>query len=327
MASLEKIIGHRRQLSVLSHSLKGIRIPTGYLFAGLNGIGKSKVAKTLAQSLLCENPVSSEMLPACGVCGSCHRIFGGNSESVLWIATDDLQMKLEDVQPIHQFLNLRAISKYRIVILDQAQKLNPSAANSILKVLEEPPPDVLFIFISPSPQQILPTLLSRLQMILFYPLSVDQLKELGDFPDWALRASQGSVERLLQMNDPQQTKYRLHAFSDFRRWMEDPQSIKDPLVRDTFKDRDSLMDLSKYFLSFLRDLSVLQGGPGAASDTTSVESQLLNPDLTKELLSVSAEAKPDVISLRDRIQKVFQWEQSLQSTRDPLMATEILFLN
>ncbi|MXR37305.1 DNA polymerase III subunit delta' [Craterilacuibacter sinensis] len=158
------------------------RLPNAWLFTGMAGSGKLEFAEHLAQALLCDQPLADH--GACGQCESC-RWFGsgshpdfrrlspiieGEEEGKEGKPTRKLaQIKIEAVREIIEFSQLSSHRHgQRVVLVEPAETLNPAAANALLKVLEEPPDDVLFLLVAHSPQRLLPTIKSRCRQ---YPLA------------------------------------------------------------------------------------------------------------------------------------------------------------
>lgn len=159
------------------------RMPHALLLQGRSGIGKFDLAKNLSQSLLCRTPDSDGM--ACGVCASCSWFMQGNHPDYRLLtpleeggATDDEtveikksgkknQISIDQVRELASFIGLSShhSSGPRIVLIHPAEALNPSSANALLKMLEEPPVGMMFILVSHQPHRLLPTILSRCQKI------------------------------------------------------------------------------------------------------------------------------------------------------------------
>lgn len=203
---IDQVRGHEHVWQELRTARERGHLPHALAFSGTPGVGKSLVAWGLAQALVCENPKGVE---ACGACGSCHRVEKRESESVLWLEPVNGVIKVESSDRIHEFLALRRLGRARVVIIDQAQQLNPQAANTILKLLEEPPPETFFILIVPQISQLLPTLRSRVQTIRFSPLSEKVMSEIMYASRWQLRAARGSLEHL--------AKYAEESTAELRR--------------------------------------------------------------------------------------------------------------
>jgi DNA polymerase-3 subunit delta' len=151
------------------------RLPHGLLFKGAKGIGKFELAMTLAKSLLCQQP--DERHFACEHCPSCHwfeqgshpdfRLLQSELESLDGEETESgkkpsKQISVEQVRGLADFVGMSAHQGgRRIVVIHPAETMNTNSANALLKSLEEPPKDLLFILVSHKPQQLLPTILSR----------------------------------------------------------------------------------------------------------------------------------------------------------------------
>jgi DNA polymerase-3 subunit delta' len=153
------------------------RLPHALLLKGAPGIGKLDFAITLAQSLLCENPLPSGL--ACGSCPSCHWFlqethpdFRLLQPEALAEAEDGIereggkkasrQISIDQIRALSDFSNLSAYrGGHRVVVIYPAEAMNTNAANALLKTLEEPTGQLLFILVSHKPQQLLPTILSR----------------------------------------------------------------------------------------------------------------------------------------------------------------------
>lgn len=158
-------------------------IPHALLLQGRSGIGKLDLAKNLSQSLLCQTPDASGM--ACGVCASCGWFMQSNHPDYRLLtpveegdATEDEpaaikksgkknQISIDQVRELASFMGLSShhSSGPRIVLIHPAEALNPSSANALLKMLEEPPVGMMFILVSHQPQRLLPTIRSRCQKI------------------------------------------------------------------------------------------------------------------------------------------------------------------
>ncbi|MDF0604436.1 DNA polymerase III subunit delta' [Neisseriaceae bacterium TC5R-5] len=151
------------------------RLPNAWLFTGAIGIGKRQFAEHLAQSLLCEQP-QADYQP-CGQCQACHWYLQQSHPDFRLLSphNDDEDeakdskstrklpiIKIEAVRAILDFAHLSAHrSGQRVVLLSPAESLNLAAANALLKMLEEPPPGLLFLLLAHTPQRLLPTIRSR----------------------------------------------------------------------------------------------------------------------------------------------------------------------
>jgi len=151
------------------------RPPQGLIFKGSKGIGKFDLAVHFAQSLLCGQPDHDGF--ACDACPSCHWFSQGSHPDFRLVQPDALsvdneesdtgkkpskQISVDQIRGLADFFGMSAHQGgKRVVIIHPAEAMNTNAANALLKNLEEPPQDLLFILVSHKPQQLLPTILSR----------------------------------------------------------------------------------------------------------------------------------------------------------------------
>ncbi len=243
-----KIKGHDLVKKKLFQSLEKQRLAHALLFSGVSGIGKKAMAFAFAQKLLCDTSSS------CGECYSCLNVEKNTSENVLFISTESLNLKLEDVQDIHSFVAL-GTDKFKIVIIDSAEKLTSKAANSLLKVIEEPPGKSFFFFISSEASKLPITIRSRLQTIRFNPLPLDLIKSFVSAEDWMIAASQGRLDRLYDLQD--QKELRQIAIDlwkvIFKKGVK-AQIVEFPVV---LKKRKEALILCEYWIQLLRDARLM----------------------------------------------------------------------
>lgn len=155
------IIGHQRILDFLKKSLAHQRLAHAYLFSGPRHLGKKKVALEFIKMLI-GRPVGQSIQP-----------------DILIIQPDEqLTIGLGQVKKAQHHLKLSAYqSSYKIVLIDQAERMTHQASNSLLKTLEEPVGQTVIILISSDWQNLLPTIISRCQLINFLPVSESEMKK------------------------------------------------------------------------------------------------------------------------------------------------------
>lgn len=154
------VIGQEHVTTPLSNALESERTHHAYLFSGPRGCGKTSSARIMARSLNCEKGPTAT---PCGVCQSCTDLVANGPGSIdvieLDAATHGLVDDARDLRDKAFFAPVQ--SKYKIYIIDEAHQLGPGAANALLKVVEEPPPHVIFIFATTEPEKLISTIRSR----------------------------------------------------------------------------------------------------------------------------------------------------------------------
>jgi len=154
------VIGQEHVTTPLSNALESGKIHHAYLFSGPRGCGKTSSARIMARSLNCEKGPTPT---PCGVCQSCKDLVANGPGSLdvieLDAATHGLVDDARDLRDKAFFAPVQ--SRYKIYIIDEAHQLGPGAANALLKVVEEPPAHVLFIFATTEPDKLISTIRSR----------------------------------------------------------------------------------------------------------------------------------------------------------------------
>jgi len=142
--------------------------------AGPKGAGKKQMALHLAKSLFCQEREAD----ACGACLTCRRIESGNHPDVQFITPDGASIKIDQIRALQKEMAMRAVeSQHKVYIIEHVDKMTTQAANSLLKFLEEPPAGVLALLLTEHSHAMLPTILSRCQIVQFSPLSADSIAQ------------------------------------------------------------------------------------------------------------------------------------------------------
>jgi DNA polymerase-3 subunit delta' len=145
------------------------RLPHALLLCGPQGMGKAIFVERLAEMLLCEQPLLAEGKP-CGHCKSCHLFHAETHPDLFKVqpVESGKQISVEQIRSLIQFCSLTAnYGHYQIIIINPAEAMNRNSANSLLKLLEEPPPSTLLMLISHKPMALLATIRSRCQRLDF----------------------------------------------------------------------------------------------------------------------------------------------------------------
>lgn len=190
MSSSGRIIGHDAVQSYLARSILQDRVSHAYLFTGPNGIGKSLVAREFAKALNCQSPktpLSSMPLLsdiACGECQSCRKMDSQNHPDFRVIAPDGMSIKIDQVREMQSEIFYQPYEgKWKVFVIDQADKMTEPAQNSLLKVVEEPPNRSVIILLSVTSGGLLDTVVSRCQQVRFKRIPMGEVEEflLGSY--------------------------------------------------------------------------------------------------------------------------------------------------
>ena len=206
----EQLKGHEEQRELFGRTLARGRLSHAYVFAGPPGTGKQEFARLLAMSVFCRNH-SLEELRVCGECRAC-RGFAANSwpdfhEVGLLSGKREIligQMAGEGDKRgreglCYEMSMTPQASDRRVAVINDAHRMTTEAANAMLKTLEEPPAQALMLLISDSPESLLPTILSRCQLVRFFPLTAADVKSI--LLDQALVESKGTAETVSELCD------------------------------------------------------------------------------------------------------------------------------
>ena len=169
-----ELIGQEHIVRTLSNAIELERISHAFLFSGTRGVGKTTTARILARVLNCEK---GPIVDPCGVCTFCNEITEGNCIDVQEIdgASNNGGQEVRDLIDNVQYATSAA--RYKVYIIDEVHMLSKSAFNALLKTLEEPPSQVIFIFATTELIKIPETILSRWQCFEFKPLSQSQITQ------------------------------------------------------------------------------------------------------------------------------------------------------
>jgi DNA polymerase-3 subunit gamma/tau len=172
------VAGQDHVTRTLMNALSQNRIAHGYIFSGHRGIGKTTIARIVAQALNCHAEIGSQARPTpepCGVCDSCLEIRQGNAVDVIEIdaATNRGIDEIRELRDAARYAPSR--DRYKIYILDEAHQITEAAFNALLKTLEEPPAHVIFMMATTQPEDIPQTIRSRCQHFSFHAVKFDDI--------------------------------------------------------------------------------------------------------------------------------------------------------
>ena len=342
--NFEQLIGQRHVAQTLTNSIASGRLAHAYLFSGLRGTGKTTVARILAKCLNCE---SGPCAKPCDTCDACREIAESRAIDVLEIDAAS-RTKVEQTRELLEMISYSPVrDRNKILIIDEAHMLSKASFNALLKTLEEPPPNVVFVLATTELQKILPTILSRCQVFEFRRVSSREVAEhlgrickeekitISDSSlDRIARAGEGSVrdslsvlERVLAFcgNDvPDGDVLRMLGAVNANVLAETLRSLSARDAGGMLRVLDSLVDEGHDLLHFwnqliaaLRDLLFLGAVPDRADllSRPPEEAALLKEaagDLSREDLTRSFQILADLeMSLKNSSQPRFMFEATL----------------
>ena len=206
--ALRDVLGQERAKRFLRHLLHLGKLPHAVLLSGMAGIGKATLAREFAKLLNCLDPQQGD---ACEACASCLKMRDGHHPDLVWIKSEGAFIKLDQIRSLKQRLAFRPFEgRWRIVVIEEAQELREEAGNSLLKLLEEPPRQNLFLLTTLEPQMLLPTIVSRCCHVRLQPLEEVWIERYltetqGLSPVQAQQLAtlaEGSLERAKALTEP-----------------------------------------------------------------------------------------------------------------------------
>ena len=263
------IIGHRQQIESLRTLIVEGRVPHALLFCGADGIGKRRVAYALAASLLC----GKEKAP-CGSCPSCQAMQTDMHPDFYLVIPESMgksarSIKIEKIREVQtEIARMPILSKRRVVVIDDAHLMNEAAQNCLLKTLEEPVGQVVFILLTSARASLLDTIQSRCMPMNFGMLLPAEMQGLliehgvaaGQAGELAALAD-GSVGRALSLQENGGMDLRNDAADFLQKMMS--LTPEDVLVKGKnlgAMPREKLAEWLMYLNMLLRDMLVLYGG-------------------------------------------------------------------
>lgn len=282
------MIGQRLAVGLIKRAIEEKRLAHAYLFIGPDGVGKSFIAKAFAKALNCEKAGAGP----CGECVSCEKVEAKNHPDVGWF-THKIGKKKSDVNDgwirpnsldpdkkapyvnidmirfLQQAMSFKPYEgRTKVYVIDGADNMTEEAANCLLKSLEEPPEDTVMILLASNILMLLPTIVSRCQKVMFYPLDEDSVKKelmkkygLDEKKAACVsRFAEGSMGKAIETLEEGALAKRDKAVDEFispkRLGYEDTWLYEEP--------RDKLNDILSALAVYFRDLLVfnLSGDAG-----------------------------------------------------------------
>jgi DNA polymerase-3 subunit delta' len=265
-----KVIGQDRILASLKQGIEQGSIAHAYLLTGPRHIGKRTLAVDLSKAINCN--VSE---PPCGQCPSCRRIDEDKHADVVLTQLDSTaEIGINTIKELQHLANLPPYEgKYKVFIIDDAEYLSTEAANCLLKILEEPPPNVIWLLLTSEEERLLPTIVSRCYRFELKPVSPKEMQKIltdrydveppkanllarlsHGCPGWAISATQDD-KLLLQRAENIDTVSSLLT-ADLEQRFAYAQKLAEQFTRQ----RRPVIEMIDTWIGWWRDLMLLKGG-------------------------------------------------------------------
>jgi DNA polymerase III subunit delta' len=261
------VYGHDWAVEHLRKALANGRVRHAYLITGSESLGKETLARAFAMALNCTH--ADEALRPCGECRSCQRIASGNHPDVLYAEHDPATgaLRIEEVRSVMQRLALKPYeARYRIAIFRDFHHARPQAQDALLKTLEEPAPHAVLILLAPSSESLLPTIISRSQVLTLRPVPQATIQTVlmerrgvdAQQADLLARLSGGRIGWAFQVAaDPAMLEQRQVALGLLEDVLAGTRAQRFALAEDLSKDKLALMPLLELWQTYWRDVLLL----------------------------------------------------------------------
>lgn len=346
MLSFASIIDQERPVRILTTLLIKQTIPHALLFTGIEGVGKKNAALTFAMACNCKGskperprPSSEDTPPGkgneqqrvfepCGVCRSCRKILSDLHPDIIHIRPSGPVIRIVQIRELIDILAMRPYeAKLRVVIISDAQAMNPAASNALLKMLEEPPDKTILILTALQTADLLPTIVSRCQHIRFNPVSRKNIAqsliaEKGAASEDAsiiAAMANGNLERAIEMQQSgwiQQRNWLIAAGGLDRL---ETLSSRTPGILLAFaehlaQNRERATTSLGVMITWLRDIVVCRHNPD----------KVINTDMIDKLRNLSRNIS--VKSLITKIDAIQNAQKKINSNSNLRLTLEVMML-
>ena len=282
------VFGHDWAVEMLQQHVAHQSLRHAYLLTGPSGVGRRALALRLAQALNCQS-LAAPGVP-CKTCRTCKQIEAGQNVDLMVIQAESEggTLKVEQVREVQKFLSLKPYqSPYKTVIFLRFQEANANAQNALLKTLEEAPARVILLLTADSGESLLPTIVSRCEVLRLRPLSAERLQDEllrrgfgGDDARLLARVSGGRMGHALRMHeDPGLLENRTRLAEDLFMLLGQPLRARFAYAESLAKEKEQVREAFLTWLTLWRDVILAASEAGLP---------LANSDLQSPLMSIAA---------------------------------------
>lgn len=261
----DTVIGHQDAVKILKAMLGSGAVPHALLFTGPSGIGKGLTARIMAAGILC----TAGGVKPCGHCPSCLLYSRGAHPDFALVVPEGATIKIDQIRALQHFASLApAVSPGRLCLIEDAEFMTVQAANSLLKLLEEPPVGFVFILVTGTAKPLLSTILSRCRKTQFYPLPATLLEQALMNQGYSLEAaavaarlSGGRMGKALSLLAPDGLAYRDMAAGLFVSLeSREMRAVWEQTAKLDSLETKAIITVLEFFLYLLRDVMLVAGG-------------------------------------------------------------------
>ncbi|MBL8091494.1 MAG: DNA polymerase III subunit delta' [Anaerolineales bacterium] len=319
------LLGHEWAVDMLRQHVARNEIRHAYLIVGASGLGKRTLALRLAQALNCEKPIGAGM--PCFTCRTCKQIesMAHPDLTVIQAETEGGTLKVDQIRELQRTINLRPYqSKYRVSLFLRFHEANDNAANALLKTLEEAPAHAILILTAESPEQLLPTINSRCEILRLRPLPIEtvtaDLMQKGIEEEQARLLAHisggrpGFARKLI--DDVTLLEKREERLNDLQILLPAPRVEKFSYADKLSKDKDVMRQTILVWLSYWRDVMLRVAG---------AETALINIDRNMEIEFLAG--RLDLPSARKVVSNLENTLEKMDRNVNSRLLAEVLLLD
>lgn len=323
------IIGHKKQWDFLRKKVELEKLSHSYLFVGESQLGKNRLAKEFVKLINCVKKADLGQGyegQACGACKNCQMIEKENYPDALMVGlkNDKQEIEISQIRDALNFLSYKSYyGSFKVVIVNEAEKMNQEAQSCFLKTLEEPKGKTILILISSHPETLLPTILSRCQAIKFYPVNQKEIEsylvKIGAKEKMAQTLSgfcQGRPGRAVDLfSNPLKLEKEQKALQELVKVINSNLAEKFQYTKKINLEGNNLKEILEILQRYLRHLLFLKTG------ATNLTQQNYFPEVVGNLKNYSALKIKEILKLLEAINT-----QTSLTNASPKLALEILLM-
>jgi len=319
------LTGHEWAVNMLKKHIIHGTTRHAYLFSGPPGLGRRTLALRFAQALNCPTPLEAGI--PCGVCRDCKQIESMRQADLTLVQSDSAGgiLKVDQIREARKTLILKPyMSKYRVALFLRFHEANDNAANALLKTLEEAPSYAVLILTADTPEQLLPTILSRCEVLRLRPLSVEMVQR-----ELESRAVENSRARLIAhisggrmgyairlIENDSLLEWREERLDDLLKLLPASRVEKFAYADKLARDKDSMRQTITFWLSYWRDVMLR---------TAQAETPLVNVDRNVEIEDLAG--RMDLSSARTVVGGLENALEKLERNVNPRLLAEVLLMD